>query len=616
MILDEKEKMPRILLSNGLVEDPCAVEKERSLVNSWTAEDKRIFIDKLAIHGKDFRKIASFFDQKTTADCVEFYYKNHKLECFKKIKKLKGKNLGKPLSSSTYLVTSEKKWSREMNTASLNILGAASVIAAQADQALETPKLLLRKPSNRKSNGLDGIKDASIQDWKQQKTGITIKWRLTPEFTQNVDDSCSDEGCGEMDPADWTDNEKSLFVQAFSSHGKDFSLISQCVKTKSIDQCKVFFSKVRKCLGLGTLLFASGMGGIHSNNVTNRAGTNNEDAGIAETDSVFCTDRSGCRIDEDLLHVNSDVSMPEAYPELEENCGLGQLDHKYGCLEDDDLLPNADFPDVSDPVDSSGVVDNLDKDTAVNNQTSDIHAKSKMDAAIGKSASGISDRAAEVGVPSTPGQLANPRNGLSKPSTSGDHAEHAQFGQPRCNSGFPFDSNKADLHDVITHTVASESIGHLIQDSVLKKCSRIAAHNSISEPPLLRQNKSDVGSSCSSKTKLSCSNGDAKLFGFTDDHNSFHCLENVPISSYGIWDGTKIQTDFSSLPDSALLMAKYPTAFANHPISSRKSQQQPVQVTAMSGGNECNMNGAHVFLPKESSSSNGSVVDYCSSARL
>ncbi|CAO2816458.1 unnamed protein product [Amaranthus hypochondriacus] len=565
MILDEKEKMSRILLSNGLVEDPCAVEKERSLVNSWTAEDKRIFIDKLAIHGKDFRKIASFFDQKTTADCVEFYYKNHKLECFKKIKKLKGKNLGKPLSSSTYLVTSEKKWSREMNASSLDILGAASVIAAQAEQALETPKSLLRKPSHRKSNGLDGIKDASNQDWKQQKTGIKIKWRWTPEVTQNVDDSCSDEGCGEWDPADWTDNEKSLFVQAFSSHGKDFSLISQCVKTKSIDQCKVFFSKVRKCLGLDTILFASGIGEIHSNNGTNRTGTNNEDAGIAETDSVFCTDKSGCRIDEDLLRVNSDVSMPEAYPELEENCGLGQLDHKYGCLEDDDLLPNADFPDVSDPVDTSGMIDNLDKDAAVNNQSSDIHANSKMDAAIGKSASGISDRTADVGVFSTPGRLANPRNGSSKPSTSGDHAQHAQFGQPRCNSGFPFDLTKADLHDVITHTVASESIvGHLIQDSVLKKCSHIAAHNSISKPPL-RRNKSDVVSSCSSKTKLSCSNGDTKLFGFTDDRISFHGLENVPISNYGIWDGTKIQTDFSTLPDSAFAHGQVSNCFCQPP---------------------------------------------------
>ncbi|KAK5833090.1 hypothetical protein PVK06_016902 [Gossypium arboreum] len=89
LVLDEKEKqVSRFISSNGLVEDPCAAEKERALINPSTSEEKEIFIDKLAAFGKDFRKIASFLDHKTTADCVEFYYKNLKYECFERKRSL------------------------------------------------------------------------------------------------------------------------------------------------------------------------------------------------------------------------------------------------------------------------------------------------------------------------------------------------------------------------------------------------------------------------------------------------------------------------------------------------------------------------------------------------
>ncbi|TYI29584.1 hypothetical protein ES332_A05G326800v1 [Gossypium tomentosum] len=138
LVLDEKEKqVSRFISSNGLVEDPCAAEKERALINPSTSEEKEIFIDKLAAFGKDFRKIASFLDHKTTADCVEFYYKNLKYECFERKKKL---DLSKQGKSFMKLLTSRKKWSREFNAASLDVLGAASVITAHAENAMQNQK--------------------------------------------------------------------------------------------------------------------------------------------------------------------------------------------------------------------------------------------------------------------------------------------------------------------------------------------------------------------------------------------------------------------------------------------------------------------------------------------
>ncbi|XP_021715827.1 uncharacterized protein LOC110683740 isoform X1 [Chenopodium quinoa] len=722
MILDEKEKMSRFLSNNGLVEDPCAVEKERSLINPWTFEEKELFMDKLATHGKDFRKISSFLDHKTTADCIEFYYKNHKSECFEKIKKLEVKKIGKPISANTYLVTSGKKWSREMNAASLDILGAASVIAAQADQALETSKLLLGKSSNKRSRGSDGIIEESSSlfgaederetaaadvlagicgslsseamsscitssvdpgegnpERKHQKVGSSIRRPLTPEVTQNVDDddTCSDESCGEMDPVDWTDDEKILFVQAFLSHGKDFLMISRRVRTKSSDQCKVFFSKARKCLGLDIL--PSGSGGNHASDDTNGGGSDTEDAGIVETGSIVCSDKSGSRIDEDLLQVNQDVSKPDVTIELnalEENCGPGQLDHKDSDLVLKDLVPQGHLADVSDPLACCGMVDVMVKDsaTAVDTKRPEFHLmiqddKTKVNTLLCRSAtdvachdsgvavdmeaaSGISDSISEVHVSSAPVKFVNPRDGLFKSSSVGN-VHHLLSGSSMMNQselcrdlkGFPLDlSVKSELHDVCT--VGDESIDQSYQRSFLRKCSRAVSHNSVAELPLLQQSEDELGSSCSSKTEKSCRNGNVKLFGkilsktssvdkptsnavlhdekakhhsnqdvngnsmsFADDHNSFLGLENVPIRSYGFWDGTKIQTGFPTLPDSALLLAKYPGAFSNYSISSPKSEQQPLPAAV--NGNECNMNGACVFSPREFSSSNGgNVIDY------
>lgn len=309
LILDKKErKMSRFISKNSLVADPCAVEEERGLINPWTPEERENFIDKLAAFGKDFRKIASFLDHKTTADCIEFYYKNHKSDCFERTrKKSEYSKQAKVCSANTYLVASSgKRWNREANSVSLDILGAASALAANVEDSIEIQPKGMSKYSVRmvneykasrlneleRSNSLDvchseretvaadvlaGICGSlsseamsscitssvdpgeGNQEWKHLKVGLSTRLPRTPEVTQRVDDeTCSDDSCGEMEPTDWTDEEKSTFVQAVSAYGKDFVMVSGCVGTRSRDQCKIFFSKARKCLGLDKILPGSG----------------------------------------------------------------------------------------------------------------------------------------------------------------------------------------------------------------------------------------------------------------------------------------------------------------------------------------------------------------------
>ncbi|XP_057979549.1 uncharacterized protein LOC131165618 isoform X2 [Malania oleifera] len=368
LILDKKEKMvSRFISSNGLVEDPCAVEKERVMINPWTPEEKEIFMDKLATFGKDFRKIASFLDHKTTADCIEFYYKNHKSDFFEKTrKKLECRKQRKSLPTNTYLVTSGKKWNRESNAASLDVLGAASVFAAHADENTDyrqscSERLVAGRfsdykmsrgddDSSEKCSNFDTIVNdretvaadvlagicgslsseamsscitssvdpgESYQEWKCQKVGAVTKRPLTPEVTCVDDETCSDESCGEMDSSDWTDDEKSIFIQAMSSYGKDFAMISQCVRTKSRDQCKVFFSKARKCLGLDLAHPVGGNGGTPSSNDGSGGGSDTDDACVVETGSAICSSKLDVDLPRYVLCINHEESVPGGRMDLQ-----------------------------------------------------------------------------------------------------------------------------------------------------------------------------------------------------------------------------------------------------------------------------------------------------------
>ncbi|GMI80625.1 POWERDRESS [Hibiscus trionum] len=367
LILDEKEKVvSRFISSNGLVEDPFAIEKERALINPWTSEEKEIFIHKLAAFGKDFRKIASFLDHKTTADCVEFYYKNHKSECFEKTKNRN--DLSKPGKSAvdTYLLTSGKKRSRE-NAVSLDVLGAASVIAAHAKSSIQnwhksTGMIVLGGRFDSKTSLVDDsidIKSSNFDivgsdqdtvaadvlagicgsfsseamsscitssagpgeschlDRKCHKVDSVVKRPSTSDVLQNVDeDTCSDESCGEMGSAHWTDEEKSIFIQAVSSYGKDFEMISRYVGTRSSDQCKVFFSKARKCLGLDLMNPRTRNTGTPMSDDANGGGTDTEDACVQES-SVICGDKLGSIVDDGLPRTIVCMNVEESNPTME-----------------------------------------------------------------------------------------------------------------------------------------------------------------------------------------------------------------------------------------------------------------------------------------------------------
>ncbi|KAH8957836.1 hypothetical protein BDL97_07G111900 [Sphagnum fallax] len=334
MILDDKERMfRRFINTNALVEDPVLLELERKNANPWLPEEKKIFIDKFAIYNKNFSKIAVHLEHKTTADCVEFYYRNHKSEDFEKIRRrhqLK-KRRDYTQASASYLATTAPGSSRhrDSNVARVEALNkAAAAAAVAAVSGITTGTKAVRSSIHNRVvdrtrvsmpavhpasllSVLDNInKTTSMKDNKaatSNVSSVTAAVPAVPDKSATFTTPCglssatppvaknfrernpsknlsvagpsmirsfqleqqtigpkgarsihlrqesSKSAVDEMD-AQWTDSERHLFTDAVVLYGKDFENIALHVGSKSESQCKAFFSKTRKRLGLDHLV--------------------------------------------------------------------------------------------------------------------------------------------------------------------------------------------------------------------------------------------------------------------------------------------------------------------------------------------------------------------------
>ncbi|KAK7462885.1 DNA-binding protein snt1, variant 2 [Stygiomarasmius scandens] len=76
--------------NNLLVEDPVTYYAPQTGINDWTEEEKQVFLDKFAATPKQFGAISKFLPNKTTAQCVDYYYLHKKLTIdFRKVVAMK-----------------------------------------------------------------------------------------------------------------------------------------------------------------------------------------------------------------------------------------------------------------------------------------------------------------------------------------------------------------------------------------------------------------------------------------------------------------------------------------------------------------------------------------------
>ncbi|KAH1030613.1 hypothetical protein J1N35_042787 [Gossypium stocksii] len=552
LVLDEQEQLSRFISSNGLVEDPCAIEKERALINPWASEEKEIFMDKLALFGKDFRKIATFLDHKTTADCVEFYYKNHKSECFKKTKKKLDLTKQGKSSANTYLLTSGKKWSKEFNAASIDVLGAASVIATHAESGMQkhqtsSSRIFFGGRYSKISRADDRIADrlssfdilgndretaaadvlagicgslsseamsscitSSVdpgesfhRDWKCHKVDSLLKRRSTSNVAQNVDDgTCSDESCGEMDPADWTDEEKSVFIQAVSSYGKDFAMISQCVRTRSRDQCKVFFSKARKCLGLDLIDPRTRNLGTPMSDDANGGGSDTENACVLEP-LVVSSDKLGSKPEDlpsNIVCTNMDERNPTSKPILPTDLNVPDENNRK-------LVDHRDSEAVQTVDSDAGLAELISEcsvDMNIDSKAGSLQVQKSV-VALGNLNAGrdVTEQGVSVAVSASLGAAAHPCTpsldsvAESKPATSLYEHDTKCSAETSSQSICRIDSNKASDESVGKNSCSGFSLS-------AKGLHRIPPDLDSAKKPSVSNNSSANGSALHDSDALRC----------------------------------------------------------------------------------------------------------------
>lgn len=193
MILGERERLARRFESkNALVEDPVRVELERRSMNPWTAEEKKTFLEKFALYNKNFSKIASHLEYKTTADCVEFYYRNQKSEDFEKIRRRQQLKKRRDYSrvGGSYLATGLPTSSRQREAnaharaEALNGQTAAAVVTIShtSVSAKAVRSSTHHKPPDRVriSSSLDPASLPSILELGKSLSGKENKFSVTP----------------------------------------------------------------------------------------------------------------------------------------------------------------------------------------------------------------------------------------------------------------------------------------------------------------------------------------------------------------------------------------------------------------------------------------------------
>nr|XP_043631183.1 uncharacterized protein LOC122602650 [Erigeron canadensis] len=722
LILDRSERMSsRFISDNGLVDNPVDVEKEKSIVNPWTVEDKEIFLERYSQFGKNFRKIASFLPNKTVADCVEFYYKNHKSDYFQKAKRNSEFTKGKSNTTSTYLVTSGKqRLNRETRaTTSLDMLGAASAMVANVNSGsiVERSNDLASFCNEQETAAADvlagicgsispealGSCITSLADHGDVYHRVRRCQKVGGSSLNYVDeDTCSDDSCEEMDASHWTDEEKSSLIKAVRTYGKDFLMISRCVRTRSSDQCRVYFSKARKRLGLDVIDIEGGSEGTTGAN-QGGGGSDHDDTCMVDSGSGISQDKSSmeCKMEVEDLH-SSDRNVVSDVRESELVLGNSVMTDFEAENKPGGRISNADMEGAADSEGTEAAngeesPQNACSDSASGAKVEDVTVPS-MSAKLFKDGIGESehelpsrggsrsndDASAVRGSSCCPVEDLNSVSYHSRGSSldlSIDHRNNLDLNAASENvscqeAGNGFVMSNLFSKDLKRKTVGQDDVSsrlsfrksgqrsssidgyhlnlpkrslsnnepqsnfkldesHLMpRDGCIQMCTSLTSvsqeQRRSSSLGVEKPNRSgDVklfGQILTNNSSESKANGTATLLEKPDanlkfvshsthrklasldlDHSSkdfaIGVENNLQLSrSYGFWDGNRIQTGFPSLPDSAVLLAKYPAAFSNISTMSKLDQPQQLHSSLESGNEQCNINGVPSFQTRKLSS--------------
>eukprot|EP00797_Seminavis_robusta_P011774 Sro18_g012850.1 receptor corepressor 1 (2030) ;mRNA; f:77413-84071 len=288
-------------LESQRVDDPIELEETAKITNVWTDMEKCIFLDRFLQHPKDFRKIASFLRNKSTKDCVAFYYDSKQTVPYKAALKehlmrrkrrgdyfiwdatiqaalsvgaviTAGKDELKPLVFT--LPSSDGTFhTKDLHPLRREIFDKATDGISEEDIDLDDDlpvKHKAIKPSQRyklepfftlakeekgllRSKSKSPTTTATSSPIPHKKARHMVNTEEVPEPVVTTKASASAEHeratPPRKAPQKWTPEEKRVFRETLEKHGRNWEALAAAVGTKSINQIKNYYYDYKKQAG-------------------------------------------------------------------------------------------------------------------------------------------------------------------------------------------------------------------------------------------------------------------------------------------------------------------------------------------------------------------------------
>ena len=294
--------------NNGLDRDPRRTENLFKLSTLWSDMERAIFIEKFLQFPKQFRKIASYLANKTTADAIQYYYDTKKSHPYKLL--LRRQQQQERKSSQSTGDDGYKSWT--LTTEELTRSGAAvpcvedretgdimcfdntyhayrvdpkrihlplsreeqqrrRIEQQQARQRAQVPaqQPLEQKQKQKQKQPLPPQPQQPQQQQQQQQQKPEQKRKTqhvaepaAPPQAKKQKKSESVEVKKEMEtdqkrsePAEqWTEKDKAAFMQHLPDVGKDWHALAARIESKTPDQVEQYYLRYRHRFGLDDML--------------------------------------------------------------------------------------------------------------------------------------------------------------------------------------------------------------------------------------------------------------------------------------------------------------------------------------------------------------------------
>ncbi|CAF0926148.1 unnamed protein product [Adineta ricciae] len=191
IIYDECQRRHQYINHNTLIRrDAAEFYKERTKMPFWTPEEKQIFIEKFTQSPKNFGYISSFLENKTTEQCVQFYYMTKKTENYKNLLRKQTQTTRRrakqnattttttTVTSSTTiettLVTKVTSSNTIVSSTSQQILGQSTIPRGEQDTERSADRMD-NNEDRRETNTVDGNEDKRLNKNRCQLLSCTTE---------------------------------------------------------------------------------------------------------------------------------------------------------------------------------------------------------------------------------------------------------------------------------------------------------------------------------------------------------------------------------------------------------------------------------------------------------